>query len=374
MPINKFSRGVALVEIFASPEIRPERESGSSENAHNLQLAFNRDSVKYERYKDAFVKALIVKVLERRNEGVEGPLVLTVVGAGRGSQRLVNACIQAIEEADKAIKEADKTTEDIKLVALEMKPSAVISMEETKKRKPPCLFWNKVEIVSCDMRRKDATVEDKADIMVSDFLGSFGDDKLSPECLDGAQRFLKEDGFSIPQRSVSCACPVSSTTLWTAAEKMGEKSLETHFLVNIVSAYFPAVQGAQPLFTFTHLNWNADPNLTSYAHNQRHTDVEFTMCTDAVLHGIAGYFYADLYDDVAISIVKETFTKDLDSWYPIFFPIKQPMSVQKGDQITISISRCVDELYVWYEWCLARAGGISTPIHNEGGRAFKMNK
>ena len=31
----------------------------------------------------------------------------------------------------------------------------------------------------------------KADIMISELLGSFGDNDLSPECLDGAQRYLK---------------------------------------------------------------------------------------------------------------------------------------------------------------------------------------
>ena len=31
----------------------------------------------------------------------------------------------------------------------------------------------------------------KADIVVSELLGSFGDNELSPECLDGAQAFLK---------------------------------------------------------------------------------------------------------------------------------------------------------------------------------------
>lgn len=30
----------------------------------------------------------------------------------------------------------------------------------------------------------------QADIMVSELLGSFGDNELSPECLDGAQAFL----------------------------------------------------------------------------------------------------------------------------------------------------------------------------------------
>jgi hypothetical protein len=31
----------------------------------------------------------------------------------------------------------------------------------------------------------------KVDILVSELLGSFGDNELSPECLDGAQRFLQ---------------------------------------------------------------------------------------------------------------------------------------------------------------------------------------
>jgi hypothetical protein len=34
-------------------------------------------------------------------------------------------------------------------------------------------------------------VPEKADILVSELLGSFGDNELSPECLDGAMRFLK---------------------------------------------------------------------------------------------------------------------------------------------------------------------------------------
>lgn len=76
-----------------------------------------------------------------------------------------------------------------------------------------------MSIVSSDMRYWDAP--EKADILVcyhqlypgnsiltqylldlvlqvSELLGSFGDNELSPECLDGAQRFLKEDGISIP--------------------------------------------------------------------------------------------------------------------------------------------------------------------------------
>jgi PRMT5 arginine-N-methyltransferase. len=51
------------------------------------------------------------------------------------------------------------------------------------------LWGDQVTVVSCDMR--DWISPEKADILVSELLGSFGDNELSPECLDGAQKFLK---------------------------------------------------------------------------------------------------------------------------------------------------------------------------------------
>ncbi len=46
-----------------------------------------------------------------------------------------------------------------------------------------------VTVVATDMR--EWTPPTQADILVSELLGSFGDNELSPECLDGAQKLLK---------------------------------------------------------------------------------------------------------------------------------------------------------------------------------------
>lgn len=51
------------------------------------------------------------------------------------------------------------------------------------------MWGDQVTVVSSDMREWNAP--EKADILVSELLGSFGDNELSPECLDGAQKFLK---------------------------------------------------------------------------------------------------------------------------------------------------------------------------------------
>lgn len=64
----------------------------------------------------------------------------------------------------------------------------------------------------------------QADILVSELLGSFGDNELSPECLDGAQRLLKADGISIPCSYTSFLAPVTTSKLYDAVK--GYKDLE----------------------------------------------------------------------------------------------------------------------------------------------------
>ena len=49
---------------------------------------------------------------------------------------------------------------------------------------------------------------------ISELLGSFGDNELSPECLDGAQRFLKHDGINIPVSYTALIAPVQTSRLW----------------------------------------------------------------------------------------------------------------------------------------------------------------
>lgn len=46
-----------------------------------------------------------------------------------------------------------------------------------------------MDLVFSDMRSFNPA--EKADIIVSELLGSFGDNELSPECLDGVMRCLK---------------------------------------------------------------------------------------------------------------------------------------------------------------------------------------
>lgn len=100
----------------------------------------------------------------------------------------------------------------------------------------------RVQIVSADMRHWQAP--EPADILVSELLGSFGDNELSPECLDGAQRFLAAHGISIPHAYTSFLAPVTTHKLWTDVKAYKDREhFETPFVAKLHRCewYEPAV-------------------------------------------------------------------------------------------------------------------------------------
>jgi tRNA G37 N-methylase Trm5 len=103
-----------------------------------------------------------------------------VVGAGRGP--LVRCSLTAAERA--GVK--------IRVYAVEKNANAANTLFHFQKTDE--VWKERVTVVCEDMRL--FTPSEKADIIVSELLGSFGDNELSPECLDGAQRFLK-GGFNL---------------------------------------------------------------------------------------------------------------------------------------------------------------------------------
>jgi type II protein arginine methyltransferase len=123
----------------------------------------------------------------------------------------------------------------------------------------------------------------QADILVSELLGSWGDNELSPECLDGAQSFLKPDtGISIPYEYTSYVAPMSSHKLWRQVDSFGElKRLETSYVVKLHN--FLQLAHEQPCFTFVHPNRPSEGS--GGIDNRRYTELRYvTVYTILLLH------------------------------------------------------------------------------------------
>ncbi|KAM5178042.1 protein arginine N-methyltransferase 5 [Callospermophilus lateralis] len=309
---------------------------------------FEKDPIKYSQYQQAIYKCLLDRVPEEEKD--TNVQVLMVLGAGRGP--LVNASLRAAKQADRRIK----------LYAVEKNPNAVVTLENWQFEE----WGSQVTVVSSDMR--EWVAPEKADIIVSELLGSFADNELSPECLDGAQHFLKDDGVSIPGEYTSFLAPISSSKLYNEVRACREKDrdpeaqFEMPYVVRLHN--FHQLSAPQPCFTFSH------PNRDPMIDNNRYCTLEFPVEVNTVLHGFAGYFETVLYQDITLSIRPETHSPGMFSWFPILFPIKQPITVREGQTICVRFWRCSNSKKVWYEWAVTAP--VCSAIHNPTGRSYTI--
>lgn len=314
---------------------------------HNLQSyvyeTFEQDPIKYYEYKRAISKALTDKVEQHEI------VIVFVVGAGRGP--LVDAALEAA--TDSKIK--------VKVFAVEKNENALPTLLLKNKEK-----WdNCVTIINTDMRTWEPS--EKCDILVSELLGSFGDNELSPECLDGAQNYLKEDGISIPSSYTSFLSPVHSRKLHmeiaTIKKNTDNCNFQKPYVVQLNNVY--SISPAKPLFTYVHPRKNLKET------NDKDGCLKFSITQDCLLNGFAGYFETVLYKDVTLSIVPETFSDGMFSWFPAFFPIISPLILHKGEEVQVNFWRCSDKYKVWYEWCVSKPQ--QSAIHNVNGEMYFMS-
>lgn len=231
-----------------------------------------------------------------------------VLGAGRGP--LVRAALNA----------AENTKRKIKIFVIEKNPNAILTLTALITE-----LWpdKDIELISSDMR--DFHPNENADILVSELLGSFGDNELSPECLDGAQKHLKPDGISIPSQSQSYLNPIMSQKLYNNVRLLERhrsirdkillypEQAETTYVVYLKNTYH--IDDPKPLFKFVH------PNTDTVIDNTRFATLEFEAKLDCVLHGFSGYFDTILYKNIELSTHPVQHSRGMPSWFPMFFPI-----------------------------------------------------
>ena len=325
----------------------------------NLESAtyetFEKDASKYLCYEEAVFNCLKDRVSDVDAAGGK-TTVLMVVGAGRGP--LVRASLRASERSGRPLR----------VYAVEKNPNAVITLQSLVEAEG----WSDlVTVISSDMRSVDPP--EPADVLVSELLGSFGDNELSPECLDGAQRFLKPGGVSIPQAYTSYLAPVTCAKLWNDAKAYGDLAhMETPYVVKLHRCAL--IADPAEVFTFEH------PNEDKVIDNSRYAKLRWRRDRTnhaATMHGFAGYFDAKLYSgpagDVHCSIYPPTHTmgpsgEPMFSWFPIYFPLRYPVYVPAGCDVEAHVWRCVGPSKVWYEW--GTTSPDVGPVHNVNGRSY----
>nr|XP_008172721.2 protein arginine N-methyltransferase 5 isoform X2 [Chrysemys picta bellii] len=303
---------------------------------------FEKDPIKYSQYQQAIYRCLLDRVPEEEKE--TNVQVVMVLGAGRGP--LVNATLRASRQAGRRVK----------IYAVEKNPNAVVTLESWQYEE----WGSQVTVVSSDMREWSAP--EQADLLVSELLGSFADNELSPECLDGAQHCLRAGGVSIPSTYTSFLAPISSSKLYNEVRACREKDrhpeaqFEMPYVVRLHN--FHQLAPPQPCFTFHHPHPDPDRDKSQYR------QLEFAVEVNTVLHGFAGYFETTLYGDVTLSRVREGRVPAALT-LPLF--PQQPLAVRAGERVRVAFWRCAGPRKVWYEWAVTAPG--CSALHNPSGRS-----
>lgn len=340
-PVKQYAQGY---EDYLQSPLQPlmdNLESGTYE-------VFEKDPVKYSEYQRAIHMALLDRVTDE--EAKTKTIVVMVLGAGRGP--LVRASLKAAEMGGRKVK----------VYAVEKNTNAVVTLLTQKEEQ----WGDQVDVISGDMRDWKNNQE-LADIVVSELLGSFGDNELSPECLYDAQHLFRPDAISIPCSYTSFVGPLQSAKLYHEVrnsfdpDKNPHAHYETPYVVHLQNR--TELAPPQPLFTFVH-------PLRGQIDNTRYEKLTFDIDMDSELHGFGGYFECTLYKDVMISINPATHSKGMFSWFPIFFPLKAPVKLFKGNEVELHFWRLNNSKQVWYEWCVTKP--VPVPIHNPNGRSYTI--
>ncbi|EUD68698.1 protein arginine N-methyltransferase 5 [Plasmodium inui San Antonio 1] len=319
---------------------------------------FEKDRTKYEQYELAISKYLSVELQKKGGgdnnvKGRDRDIIIFVVGAGRGP--LVDCTLQALEK---------NKISKFQIYAIEKNDSAILVL----RNRATTPKWKQVHVIHSDMRYLQ--MEKKADLIVSELLGSFGDNELFPECLDGIQKYLQEDGVSIPQNCVSYMEPISCSHIY---HRIGQNNFtgynEIFYIVNMYS--YCKISEDEPAECFTFQTPNRKIQKDN-SHNNRYKRLKFTINLTSYLHGFLCYFKSQLYQDVYLSIEPNTHTKNLHSWYPLYIPINQILFLEQGQTLSISIWRLTDNHKIWYEWCINEPR--TTCIHNYNAKHFSIGR
>lgn len=310
---------------------------------------FEKDPVKYDWYEEAIKRALTDwKDDDKAASGPNNTIVVAVVGAGRGP--LVTRALRASEAAKVGIE----------LWAVEKNPNACVLLERHNEHD----WHNRVNLVRSDMRSWKGPLREAVpsgdspygfspglpttqlpgiytpiDILVSELLGSFADNELSPECLDGILPLLNPShGISIPHSYTAFLTPIAAPRLHAdiASRTTNDPTaphtpyvVMLHAIDYLSTASTPAPPSTPqptilPVWSFIHAP-AASPAPSTNSHNTRQARLTFRTRDRGVCHGLAGYFESVLYPGVELStnpLTMEAKSPGMMSWFPIFFPLK----------------------------------------------------
>jgi protein arginine N-methyltransferase 1 len=191
------------------------------------------------------------------------------------------------------------------------------------------------------------TLPEQADVIVSEILWNFGVGEGVIGFLEDAKaRFLKPGARSVPETVELHVAPVEADAIYA---DIGDSPPDQHGLdLSPIRAYNRANVYMRRLDDQALL---AEPavidrfDLADPSHKELSAAARFEITREGTLHGICGWFAAQLSPSVRLSNRPPA---EKSSWQHAFFPVGEPVAVGPGDIIELSMATVTNgSVYRW---------------------------
>ncbi|KAG7664294.1 uncharacterized protein J8A68_002209 [[Candida] subhashii] len=283
---------------------------------------FEKDQTKYNQFAEAFELAINDLLLKKIPT-----IKILLIGPGNG--KLLTKLWNII-----------KTNLDkFEIDAIEKNPICIGDLKDKNKK----LWKSKIQLVEDDLRNLPGS-EGDYNLVISELLGSFGDNELCPEILAQFNQ-PKPDLIMIPGDYTSYLQPIFTPV-----------KLNTIALIKLTN-YYPN-SDPQPVWEWQH----PEPHFQS----TKSKKLTFINRYGYKVSGFLGWFNCTLYGHINIQIHDDQAKDYCKSWFPIYFPVK-PKHVKPGDNLVVEFHRKKRDDLIWYEY------EFQGKLYNQNGCDYLMH-
>ncbi|MBI5682197.1 MAG: 50S ribosomal protein L11 methyltransferase [Deltaproteobacteria bacterium] len=232
---------------------------------------------------------------------------------------------------------------------------------------------NKIDdrIVFIEGVSKEITLPEKVDVIISETLGSFAVEENTLEfTIDARERFLKEDGRMIPEALKLYLVPVENkniykkTAFWKDVAGFDFSYAKDEFTKRLL------IEDISKKDFLSKPEVYKGIDLIEINEKSINEKIVFEFSRDGTIHGFAGWFEALLTDDVLIDTSPSS---ERTHWRQAFFPIKEPIKIEKGNYIIIDMKvmpmgEDKDHTVINYDYFCSQTGGDDMQDKGKIGR------
>ncbi|MFC1808774.1 50S ribosomal protein L11 methyltransferase [Candidatus Omnitrophota bacterium] len=205
--------------------------------------------------------------------------------------------------------------------------------------------------VFIEERSDKVELPEKVDVIVSELMGLFGlEENLLRFLFDAKERFLKPGGKLVPSWLELYVVPVASEATWRKYVGFWK---EDFYGVDFSSIRNTAASQTYRTSFSDKIEKLASPSMITRLDVFKHKKkplmftAKFTISKKNAFHGLVGYFKAGLSKNIVLSTAP---SQPITHWEQLFFPLKDVLSVEVGDEVYCAIKAIPKNYNVFWQW------------------------